>query len=366
MVGVEQAAALLEADAALSSGGTTTPPPPPLLSSSSGGPASLGGTFVRDAHIVALTTHDFFAEVLPGLLLVFLVFAGFAVLTWIWTTVWAFLLRRCGLPEHWVRLTTYLWAIVMVLFGLAAAFGAVGINFGHLFIGFGLLSIAFSAGVGSTIANLFSGIMLQTHGLYANHERVRLPSYNGLTGSIVSMNLLHVVVRPDATSPAGPGAFAPQSVLVPNTVFTDTPVEVEWSQQRQPAYPNKPARASFGSSSGGGSGGAMTTAQRRAYGAAKRQADLDIEAGDGAGPAGPAISGRFAGRTGGGGEASSGSNGNGMVGGSLGLGQLAKLKLEEQRHRRRVVAGSRAGGGSGGGGTEPISMAGQSSWSFDK
>jgi len=186
------------------------------------------GLYVEDADKLAVVSHDFFAEFIPDVLLIFLVFAAFTLITFVWTTLWGFMLRKCRLPEHWVRLTQYLWAVTLLLFGLAAAFGAVGIDFGQLFLGFGLFSIAFSTGVGSTIANVFSGIMLQTHGLYEHHDKVRLLGYNNLTGRIESMNLLHVRITPEPS--ASSDGFSPQTVLVPNTIFTSTPVEVMWKE----------------------------------------------------------------------------------------------------------------------------------------
>lgn len=220
--------------------------------------------FVADAHAVASGSHDFFAEVVPGTLLVAGVLAAFAAVAWVFTTIWAFCLRRCYVPDHWVRLTAYAWWLGLLAAGVWAAFGAAGIEPQHLFFGIGLFAIAFSAGCSSTIGNCAAGMTLQTHGLFANHSRVRLQGYGGITGRIVSMNLMHVIVEPDA-APAGPGAFAPHAVLVPNTVFCSTPVEVEWAHDRHPAYPAKPSRS------------LQTVAQKRAYAADKRRADDEPE-----------------------------------------------------------------------------------------
>jgi len=241
----------------------TTPPPMPPGDSLAVVPAhpSIQAVYVADARSVAVTTHEFFAEVLPNILVALLVFSVIIVIAWMWTKFWAFLLRQCGVPEHWVRFSKYVWAIVMLLVAVAAALGAIGVNVGHAVLALGLMSIAFSYGLGDLISNVVSGIRLQTNGLFANHKSVRVA---GIEGTIVSMNLLYVVVKPTALPTAGSrgGSVEADSVLVPNTMFTGSPVEVWWERGRAPDYEGKPSRG-------------LSVANHRTYGLAKRQADQD-------------------------------------------------------------------------------------------
>lgn len=226
--------------------------------------------YVAEAHAVASSSHEFFAEIVPAILLVFAVLAVFALFTWVWVTLWTYCLRGCYVPEHWVRFTAYIWGITLVLAGAWFAFSAIGISLTHFFFGIGLFAIAFSAGCSSAISNFAAGFMLQTHNLYASHQRVRLPSLNNVTGRIVSMNLWHVVLEPDSAAAGGGGdaaAFATHALIVPNAVFWDSPVFVEFAPERHPAYPAKPSRSPY------------TVAQKRAVGAEKRMADGDVDSG---------------------------------------------------------------------------------------
>ena len=198
--------------------------------SSSAVPVLAAGNVTTDMLLSVNATHDFVTQFLPTFLLVFLILLTGVLVAWTWTTLWSWALWQCGVPDHWRRLTTYLWAITLVTVGVAAALTAVGVDVGHVFIGLGLLGIAVSAGMSSTIANVFSGIMLQTHGLFANHQTVILRSYGDLTGTITAMNLLHVTINEKPKD-----KLVERTVLVPNTVVTDTPVEVVWKEGSAPS-----------------------------------------------------------------------------------------------------------------------------------
>lgn len=131
----------------------------------------------------------------------------------------------------------------MIFAAFWLAFAAVGIDFSHLFLGVGLFTLAFSAGCTGVLSNFFAGMRLQTHGLYVNHERIRIRELDNLTGSIESMNLLHIMIKPEPSAEAKGDQFRAHSVMLPNTALTDNTVEIMWSSGKTPVFEEKPSRA---------------------------------------------------------------------------------------------------------------------------
>lgn len=251
------------------------PSPPPGMSPAATA-AAAEEPLLEEVQTVAVASHEFFAEALTDVAWVFAVLVAFCLLAWLWITVWAFLLRLCRMPDHWVRLTAYAWGALLLAMGVMAALGAVGVNVAQAAVTLGLFSIACTYGLGSVFADLAAGVRLQMNGLFASHAQVRLPALNNLTGTIVSMNLLHVVVRPSGSGggdSASSSAGGPHHVLVPNKDMTDGTVEVWW--QREQHFEEQPSRAFL---TAGGTGGPtaarpMTASEQRAAALAKRHDD---------------------------------------------------------------------------------------------
>ncbi len=194
---------------------------------------SLARLIEGDVRVAIHTTQSFFSEFLPHLFLIVAIVLVTWLVAWIFIRVWGALLRQCAIPEHYVRLTQYFWWSLFFFLAIAAAFGAAGVDFGHIFIGFGLFGIAFSAGASSTIANAFAGIMLQTHDLFSDHERVTLA--NGQSGEIIRMRLLYTELLEDRGDSAADKSDIRRTLLVPNTMLTDQVVEVQWHTERTKA-----------------------------------------------------------------------------------------------------------------------------------
>lgn len=194
----------------------------------SSGVLPLESVLLRDVHMALHSSKNFVSEFLPDLLLIVLIFLATIIVAWFVVFVCGALGRGCRLPEHLVRLIQYFLWFLFFFMAVAAAFGIVGVDFAQLFIGFGLLSIAFSAGASTTIANAFAGIMLQTTNLFMDHRTVKLLDRN-LEGELISMNLLHAEMLVEGA----PDENIRRTVLIPNTLLTDTPVEVVWHSERK-------------------------------------------------------------------------------------------------------------------------------------
>lgn len=244
MVAPQNVATFLDADLSVEPAASPTAPPPPshLPPHGHGGPQPLTNVFVQDVDGLSTSSYVFFSVVVPALFKFFLVFTAFLVLTWVWIRLWMFFLWKCSVSDNWIRLTAYCWAILLGFAGFWLAFASIGIDFTHIFFGFGFLAIVFSAGCMGTISNFASGMRLQLRGLYANHELIRLRGYNNFVGTIESMNVFDVVMRPEPVEGDKTNEFVADSVIVPNTVFTDFPVDVIWSKGKTPDYGAKPSR----------------------------------------------------------------------------------------------------------------------------
>lgn len=182
----------------------------------------------HDVQVSSHVVHEFFAEFLPNLGLFFLIVLVLGLVFFVVVLAVGFLMRQCRLPENCTRLTVYVLGLIFAMVVLATAFGAVGIDFGHLLLGFGLISIAFSAGLSDAISNAVAGVLLQTTDLSELHRKIAVAGY---AGEIVAMNLRHVEIRPD--SKAGSAYTGDDTtILIPNAVLERSAVTVSWRGMR--------------------------------------------------------------------------------------------------------------------------------------
>jgi len=198
-----------------------------------------------ELRLVLNVTQDFLADFVPSLLWLTLIIVLALIITWAWIKVWGLLFWQCGIPENWRRLSQITWGALLIFFGFSLAFGAVGINFSHLFFGFSFVAAAIVVSASDVASDFFVGIRLQTLNLLTDHHLIYIPQYD-LRGELIDVGILtsEVVLIVDDTSATAEMAksrgYTSKTTLIPNRFILNGPLDVEWHDvrpsSRPPAY----------------------------------------------------------------------------------------------------------------------------------
>lgn len=154
-------------------------------------------TTLADAtHAFVLAEDNFFSKT-------FLLGVAFAVafsftmlISYVLTMATTHSVRKCGVPDNYVRILRYILQAVGIFISFAVAFGVVGMNLLGVLVSFGVISLALSEGIRSPVANVAAALSLQMDPNMRVGSYIEVRLYSGeVRGRIVSMDSHCVVIN---------------------------------------------------------------------------------------------------------------------------------------------------------------------------
>jgi hypothetical protein len=136
--------------------------------------------------------EDLFAVRIPKLIVFFVILTFGLIVTRVVPMFVDEILRRFSAPRHYRAVVSYLLHIGLFIGALWLSLAAIGVDFLGIIVGFGVVAIVISVGLSGPISNVFGGIILQIND---NVQPGSLISINGLSGTVLEMNLFKVVLR---------------------------------------------------------------------------------------------------------------------------------------------------------------------------
>lgn len=194
-------------------------------------------SFGNEARFVLHVAQDTLSDFVPALLWLTLIIVLALLITWALTKLWGLLLRQCGSPENWLRLSQYFIGALLLFFGLTLAFGAVGVNFGQLFFGLSIIAAGAILSASDEIKNMTTGVKLASYRVLSKHHTIKVPAYS-LYGELTDVGMFTSELRPIVERPPGQDdTYADETVLIENRYLMAGPLHVQWHDVRPSKRP---------------------------------------------------------------------------------------------------------------------------------